>query len=237
MPLKEFTPTGVSEGKTVYKQHSSVATVRAFAQGQASASDDTNFAIARKQGGNYIFYRGLFIFDFSNLPANDLRGIKIVRAGLVLSDISVAAADSGGDKMVVSHIHNPNSFGSWGKQDYDNSRYSKHTSAQTLTNGADNFLFELDNVALLKQLQNAINNRSRIHLATRNNIDYAGGTPTNLNRILFDDVDDDAPLKLRIFYRTMPARRYTSGGGRRSSKSGFGGDTISAGTSGGFGAF
>ena len=236
MPVREFTPTGVSEGKTTFKKNSNVATARGFAQGSTPA-DDINFAIARKQSTNYFFYRGLFIFDFSNIPVNDLKGIKVVRAGLVLSDITVSAADSGGNKMVVSHIHNPNSYGSWGSQDYSNARYSKHTSAQTLTNGADNFLFELDNPALLKQLQDTINNRTRLHLVTRNNIDYAGGTPTGMNRIQFDDVDDDAPLKLRIFYRIPASKRYTSGGGRRASKSGFGGDTISAGTSGGFGEF
>jgi hypothetical protein len=236
MPVREFTPTGISEGKTTFKKHGSAATARGFTQGSTPA-DDTNFAIARKQSSNYFFYRGLFIFDFSNIPASDLRGIKIIRAGLVLSDVAVSAADSGGDKMVVSHIDNPNSYGSWGSQDYSNARYSKHTSAQTLTNGADDFLFELDHPALLKQLQSTINNRMRLHLATRNYIDYAGGTPTGMNRVVFDDVDGDAPLKLRIFYRMAVAKRYASGGGRRASKSGFGGDTISAGTSGGFGEF
>jgi len=236
MPVREFTPTGVSEGKTTTKNNNNVATARGHTQG-STPTDNTNFAIARKQGSKYHFFRGLFIFDFSNIPASDLKGIKVIRAGLVLSDLSVSAADSGGDKMVVSHIHNPNSYGSWGSYDYNNTRYSKHTSAQTLTNGDDNFLFELDNRALLKQLQDTINNRTRLHLVTRNNIDYAGGTPTGTNSIVFDDVDDNAPLKLRIFYRTIPARRYTSGGGRRASRSGFGGDTISAGTSGGFGVF
>ena len=150
MPIAAFTPGGSSEGKTSTKNSSNINTARNGAQG-GSITDNTNFAIAMKSGSKYHFYRGIFIFDFSTggnvgIP-NVIRNqrIRVFRADLLLSDTVVATADSGGDKLVVSHIHNPNTFGTWHSKDYSNARYSKHTSGQTIANGADDVVFRLDN--------------------------------------------------------------------------------------------
>ena len=155
MPVIEFVPAGISEGKRTNASSNNIATARAKTTG-GSVSDDTLWAAARKQGSNYVFWRGQLIFDFSQGPQilrRMGRKIKIVRAALILSDGIVNSADTGGNKLVISHIHNPNSYGTWHSKDFDRARMSKHTSAKVITNGEDNKLFSLDNRGLLRELE------------------------------------------------------------------------------------
>ena len=233
MPIAAFTPGGTSEGKTSTKNSSNINTARDATAG-GSIADNTSFAIARKAGSKYHFFRGIFIFDFSTggnvgIP-NVIRNqrIRVFRADLLLSDTSVSAADSGGDKLVVSHIHDPNTFGTWHANDYSDARYSKHTSAQTIANGADDAVFRLDNRLLLREIENAINRRIKIHLATRNYLDSSGGTPTGMNKIMFDDVDDDDPLIMKIYFKSYDASKFAGNRG------GFSGGNIKTFSGGGF---
>ena len=117
---------------------------------------------------------------------------------------------------------------------------SKHTSAKVITNGEDNKLFSLDNRGLLRELESCINRRKRIHLATRNFLDYAGGagdTISGVNSIRWDDVDDNVPMRLKIFYKVNSSTKNFRGGGNRASKSGFQESDISSGCTAGFGDF
>jgi len=239
MPVKEFTPAGITEGKYTQVNTNNIDNTRGAAAGGA-ATDGTYFAMAKKQGGKWRFSRGQFIFDFSTGLPSGIKDVKIYRADLILSDTIMAASATGGDKMVVSHIFNPNTFGTWHSNDYSNARFSSHTSGQAVTNGTDNFVFRLDNPTLVREIQNALNGRTRIHLATRNYLDSSGasgGAVTGTNSIQFDDVDDNDPLKLRIYYRAISARRYFRGAGARMSKSGFAGTSFSCGSTSGFGDF
>ena len=91
---------------------------------------------------------------------------------------------------------------------------------------------------LLNRLQRAINQKTFLHLVLRNELDYQDTTATGNNRAWFDRPNaDDNPMRLRIFYRVESGRRHIYGGRRAMSRSGFGSDSIAAGTSGGFGSF
>ena len=164
--------------------------------------------------------------------------IKIHRAELVLSDCLVSAADDVGGQMVISQIVDPNTFGSWHANDYSVARHGNHCTAQTITHNADNLIYKLDNRQLLNNLERVINLQNhpaaRIHLVARNNEDFSGATQGGNNIIRFDDVDDNAPLKIRVYFGVRASRKHMRGGGGRSSKAGFQGINIAAGTSGGF---
>ena len=87
---------------------------------------------------------------------------------------------------------------------------------------------------LPQELQNAINNKTYLHLVVRNELDYEDTTATGNNRTWFDNLDDDNPAQLRIFYRAINNRRNVGSGISRITKSGFGGASMYAGTNSGF---
>ncbi len=197
-----------------------------------------------KPGSNYQIIRGAILYDFRSIaiPA----GVRIIKAQLLLSDTFAGAAQTNGDKIQVGWIFNPASFGSVSTTDFNKSRFSSvhNTSAQTVTNSADNVIIEIDNRFLLQKIQDQINAQSFLHLIVRNRLDVLDTTPTGLNRISFDmpsgigsstPSDYNEPLKLRLFYRIIGNRVNMGGRGAGGvASAGFGGTNLFAGTNSGF---
>ena len=234
MPIKTITAPGDSKGANLLKSNSNYNTAH-DATAAASVNTDHKFTLHAKAGSNYLIRRGILLYDFRGnvLPAN----IKVLRAQLIVNDVIENGAQTGGDKMRIGWISNPNTFGDIHSNDYNYLRYSSgsYSSAQQVNNGADGEVIRLDNRFLLNKLQNAINNKTYLHLVVRNELDYQDTTATGNNRTWFDNLDDDNPAQLRIFYQVIPNRRFVgTGGGRRASKSGFSAGHVSAGTSAGF---
>ena len=232
MPVKQFTPGGSSESKSGLKMHGTIATAR-NATAAASIADNTFLGgQAVKAGANFGYRRGLFLFDFRTAVPIELRKIKVIKAQLILNDTSVAVPDTNGNKMMLAHMHNPNAFGAQHVNDYNKARYSKYCSAQIIANGSDGVVYQIDHGALLREIQNAINSQTWLHMATRNLLDYSEATPTGNNYIKFDDVDDNDPIKLKIFYRFLSGK-YTRGP-RAASKAGFMGSHMRCSSKSGF---
>ena len=132
-----------------------------------AASNGNRHTQARKSGANYIIGRGVLAYDFrtANLP----RGIRVVRANLIIGGTTVSAADTNGDKLRIGVITNPTNPGevTIAATDYDLARYdsNSYTSAQAVANGSTSRseVIQLDNPRLLKHLDNAINNRQVLY--------------------------------------------------------------------------
>tara|TARA_R100000008_G_scaffold51357_1_gene30895 strand:+ start:41 stop:748 length:708 start_codon:yes stop_codon:yes gene_type:complete len=234
MPIKTITAPGDSKGVNLLKTNTNYNTAH-DATAAASVNTDHKFTLHAKAGSNYLIRRGILLYDFrgSVLPAN----IKVLRAQLIVNDVSELAPQTGGDKVRVAWLFNPNTFGDTHANDYNKARYqaSTYTSAQQINNGSSGEVIRLDNRRLLNQLQKAINTKTYLHLVIRNELDYQDTTATGNNRAWFDNLDDDNPAQLRIFYQAIPNRRFVgTGGGRRASRSGFSAGHVSAGTSAGF---
>ena len=196
-----------------------------------------------KPGSNYQIIRGAVLYDFRSISIPV--GVRVIKAQLLLSDTFAGAAQTNGDKIQVGWIFNPASFGSVSTTDFNKSRFSPvhNTSAQTVTNSADNVVIEIDNRLLLQKIQDQINAKTYLHLIIRNNLDVLDTEPTGLNRISFDmpsgigsstASDFNDPLKLRLFYRIINNRRNPGAGPGGTSPSGFGGDSTFGGTTSGF---
>ena len=236
MPIKTLTAPGDTAGKNILKNGTNYNTVHDASAGTNAGNADNKFTLHAKAGSNYFVRRGILIYDFRGTPIQS--GIRVLRAQLVVNDVSELAPQTGGDKVRVAWVFNPNTFGDFHANDFAFARYDSttYTSAQQLDNGADGEIIRLDNRRLLNQLQKAINNKTYLHLVLRNELDYQDTTPTGNNRAWFDRPNaDDNPMQLKIFYQVINSRKFVgAGGGRRSSKSGFQGGNISSGTSTGF---
>ena len=203
---------------------------------------------ARKSGANYIIARGVLAYDFrtANLP----RGIRIVRASLIVGGTTVSAADTNGDKIRIGAITNPTNPGevTIAATDYDLARYdsNSYTSAQAVANGvnARAEVVQLDNVRLLKHLDNAINKREVLYLGLRDELDFlddASGV-TGVNRVWFNppglqggSFHTSTRAQLRVFYRIINNQRNSAGRGAGGvASAGFGGTNLFCGTNSGF---
>tara|TARA_R110000824_G_scaffold257656_2_gene446597 strand:+ start:320 stop:1042 length:723 start_codon:yes stop_codon:yes gene_type:complete len=239
MPVKRITAPNDTAGKNLLKNGNNYNTVHDATAATNAGNADTKFTLHAKSGSNFFIRRGILLYDFRESPATrgDLpRQIKIFRAQLIVNDVSELAPQSGGDKVRVAWVFNPNTFGDFHANDYNKARYdtATYTSAQQLNNGADGEFINLDNKKLLFQLEKAINNKTYLHLVIRNELDYQDTAATGNNRAWFDRPNaDNNPLQLRIFYGIRSSRKHNRGG-RRVSKSGFQGTNISSGTSSGF---
>ena len=205
MPIKTITAPGDSKGANLLKSNTNYNTAH-DATAAASAGTDHKFTLNAKAGSNYLIRRGILLYDFST--AQIPRGAKIIRAQLIVNDVTENASQTGGDKVRVAWVFNPNTFGDIHVNDYNKARYSaaSYTNAQQLDNGADGEIIRLDNKILLNRLQHAINNKTYLHLVVRNELDYQDTTATGNNRAWFDNLDDDNPAQLRIFYRTFSSQ-------------------------------
>jgi len=203
---------------------------------------------ARKSGSNYLITRGALVYDYrtADLP----RGVRVVRAHLLIGGTNSSAADTGGDKLRIGVISNPTNAGvvTIAATDYDLARYdsNSYTSAQTVTDGINvrAGILELDNRVLLMHLERAINERDVLYLGIRNETDFqddASGV-TGTNRAWFAPPHAQGGsfhvstfVQLHIFYRVINNQRNIGGGGiGRASQTGFSGTSIFAGTSCGF---
>ena len=231
MPLKTITAPGSTKGVNILKSNSNYNTAHDATAGTNSGNADTKFTIHGKAGSNYLIRRGILLYDFR--PTIFPGRISIVKVQLVLNDVTENAVQSGGDKIRIAWMDDPNTFGATHANDYDRTRYdaTTYTSAQQLANGEDGKIIRLDNRKLLDQIQKAFNEKTWLHLVIRNELDYQDTAGTGNNRTFFDRPNaDNNPLQMRIFYRTFSS--YSSMG-----KSGFGGTDISPPNGVGFGSF
>tara|TARA_R110000824_G_scaffold112449_9_gene261619 strand:- start:669 stop:1382 length:714 start_codon:yes stop_codon:yes gene_type:complete len=234
MPKTTLTAPGDTVGVNIMKNGTNYTTVRDASAGTNAGNADNKFTLNAKSGSNFFIRRGILLYDFRGVPIT--RGVRVIKAQLILNDISELAPQTDGDKIRVGWLNDPNTFGTTHANDYSKARYSsQYTSAQQLNNAADGEIVEIDNGFLLHKIQDAINNKSWLHLVVRNQLDYANTTATGNNRVWFDRPNvDDNPLQLRIFYRVIDGRRNQGGGPGGGSASGFGSDSMFGGTSSGF---
>ena len=236
MPNKTITAPGSTVAVNILKNGTNYADVRNATAGTNAGNADTKFTLNAKSGSNYFIRRGMLLYDFSTVDIP--RGVKVLRAHLVLNDVSESAAQGTGDMIRVSWIDSPNTFGGIHANDYNRNRTSTDTatSAQSVNNGADGEIIQLDRPNLLIQLAHALNNRTWLHLCIRNQLDWSGTTPTGMNKVWFDRPNaDDNPLQLVVYYAIDDLKtNIGSGANGRASNSGFGGANIFAGTSSGF---
>ncbi len=229
MPIKTITAPGDSKGVNLLKSNSNYNTAH-DATAAASVNTDNKFTLHAKAGSNYFIRRGVLLYDFRStiFPGK----IRILRAQLIVNNVSELAPQTGGDKVRVAWLFNPNTFGDTHANDYNKARYqaTTYTSAQQVNNGEDGEIINLDNRKLLNQIQKALNQKTYVHLVVRNELDYQDTTATGNNRAWFDNLDDGSPAQLRIFYRTFSS--YS-----RIGKSGFSGTDINPPNGVGFGSF
>ena len=222
---------GDTKGVNLLKTNSNYDTAHDATAGTNAGNADTKFTIHGKSGSNYLIRRGILLYDFrafDDVPAK----IRVVKAHLVANDVTENAAQTGGDKIRVAWLSNPNTFGATHANDYNKTRYAtnSYTSAQQLNNGADGEMIKLDNRNLLRQLEKAINNRTYLHLVVRNELDYQDTTSTGNNRTFFDRPNaDNNPLKLIITYKSFSRKMH--------GMLGFGGSHIVSAKGSGFGSF
>tara|TARA_Y100000034_G_C6727953_1_gene322357 strand:+ start:330 stop:623 length:294 start_codon:yes stop_codon:yes gene_type:complete len=95
---------------------------------------------------------------------------------------------------------------------------------------------DLDDRRILRELQRALNAGRYFYLAMLNKLDYDNSNYSSTNKFNCEDFASGSPKpELIIHTRTLGHRKFTgTRGGRRSSRSGFGAESLSAGTSGGF---
>ena len=235
MPVKTLTAPGDTAGKNILKHGSDYDTVHDASAGTNAGNADNKFTLNAKSGANYFIRRGVLIYDFRGVPITT--GIRVIGARLIVNDVSELAAQTGGDKVRVAWLSNPNTFGDFHANDYAFSRYdgTTYTTAQQLDNSADGEVIILDNRNLLNQLQKAINQKTFLHLVIRNELDYQDTTATGNNRVWFDRPNaDDNPMQLKIFYRIINSTKNPGSGPGAASPSGFGGDSMFGGTTSGF---
>ena len=235
MPKKTITAPGSTVGVSILKTGTNYTTVRDAAAGAIKA--ENKITLNAKSGSNFFIRRGVLLYDFAGVPIP--QGIRVVKAQIILNDVVEAAAQTGGDKIRVGWISDPNTFGAVHANDYDRTRHSTsiRTSAQQVDNGADGEIIELDNGALLKKLQDAINNKTWLHLYIRNQLDIANTTPNSSTaaKVWFDRPNaDNNPLQLKIWYRIINSQRNPGSGPGGACSSGFGGDSVFGGTTSGF---
>ena len=207
---------------------------------------------ARLGGGNYIIGRGVLAYDFRT--ANTPRGVKVVRAQLVVGGTAVSAANTNGDKIRIGVITNPTNPGevTIAATDYDLARYdsNSYTSAQAVANGQNQRgpVVQLNNTKLLNYLSKAINRKEVLHLSLRNELEFLDDPSgvTGLNRVWFAPPSDQAEglpgsfankalAQLRIFYRIVNNIKNPGGRGAGGvASSGFGGVSMFSGTNSGF---
>ena len=214
MPIKTLTAPGDTAGVNLLKSNSNYNTAHDATAGTNAGNADNKFTLHAKSGSNYFLRRGILIYDFRSTLFSDK--ISVVKAQLILNDVSELAPQTGGDKIRIAWISSPNTFGSFHANDFHKNRYdaATYTSAQQVDNAADGEIINLDNRRLLNQLQKAINTKTYLHLVARNELDYQDTTPTGNNRVWFDRPNaDDAPLQLKIFYRTLSSRAHSGRGG------------------------
>tara|TARA_Y100001963_G_C6636934_1_gene379017 strand:+ start:98 stop:814 length:717 start_codon:yes stop_codon:yes gene_type:complete len=237
MPNKTLTAPGDTVAKNILKSGNNYNTVHDATAGTNAGNADNKFTLNAKSGSNYFIRRGIIVYDFRQSPLP--QGVKVIRAQLILNDVIESAAQTGGDKIRVAWLSNPNTFGGMHKNDYSKARYAdnSYTSAQQLNNGADGAIINLDNRLLLNRLQIAINQKTLLHLVVRNELDYQDTQATGMNRVFFDrPTGDDNPMQIRIFYRINNIRRNPGGRGAGGvASSGFGGVDMFCGTNSGFG--
>jgi len=235
MPIKTLTAPGDTAGVNLLKSNSNYNTAHDATAGTNAGNTDNKFTLHAKAGSNYFVRRGILIYDFRGSPLPP--GVKVIRAQLIVNDVSELAPQTGGDKVRVAWVFNPNTFGSFHANDYNKARYAaaSYTSAQQLDNGADGEIINLNNRMLLNRLQRAINQKTFLHLVIRNELDYQDTTPTGNNRAWFDRPNaDDNPMQLRIFYRVKNRRKHHASGPGGVATSGFSGTSIFGGTNSGF---
>ena len=212
-----------------------------------AANQGNRHTQARKSGANYIIGRGVLAYDFrtANLP----RGIRVVRANLIIGGTSVSAADTNGDKIRIGAITNPTNPGevTIAATDYDLARYdsNSYTSAQAVATGQSQRgpVVQLDNPRLLKYLGNAINKREVLYLGLRDELDFLDDASdvTGVNRVWFNPPStqggsfaNKSLAQLYVFYRIVNSRKNPGGGPGGTCPSGFGGDSAFGGTTSGF---
>ena len=213
-----------------------------------AANQGNRHTQARKGGSNYIIGRGVLAYDFRT--ANAPRGVKVVRAQLVVGGTAVNAANTNGDKIRIGVITNPTNAGevTIAATDYDLARYdsNSYTSAQAIANGQNQRgpVVQLNNTKLLNYLSNAINRKGVLHLSIRNELDFLDDPSdvTGVNRVWFSPPSaqggsfaNKALAELRIFYRIVNNKRNPGGRGAGGvASSGFGGASMFSGTNSGF---
>ena len=213
-----------------------------------AATSGNRITQARLGGGNYIIARGVLAYDFRT--ANTPKGVKVVRAQLVVGGTQVSAANTNGNKIRIGVITNPTNPGevTIAATDYDLARYdsNSYTSAQAVANGQNQRgpVVQLNNTKLLNYLSNAINRKEVLHLSIRNELDFLDDPSdvTGVNRVWFSPPSAQGGsfankelAELRIFYRIVNNKRNPGGRGAGGvASSGFGGTSIFAGTNSGF---
>ena len=222
---------GDTKGVNILKSNSNYNTAHDATAGTNTGNADNKFTIHGKAGSNYLIRRGILLYDFRTFDDVPPK-IKIVKAHLVANDITESAAQTGGDKVRVAWLSDPNTFGDTHANDYSKTRYAtnSYTSAQQLNNGADGEIINLNNRNLLRQLEKAINNRTYLHLVVRNELDFQDTASTGNNRTFFDRPNaDNNPLKLIITYKSFSRKMGGTGG--------FAGTHIASAKGTGFGSF
>ena len=214
-----------------------------------AATSGNRITQARLGGGNYIIARGVLAYDFRT--ANTPKGVKVVRAQLVVGGTQVSAANTNGNKIRIGVITNPTNPGevTIAATDYDLARYdsNSYTSAQAVANGQNQRgpVVQLNNTKLLNYLSNAINRKEVLHLSIRNELDFLDDPSdvTGVNRVWFSPPSAQGGsfankelAELRIFYRIVNNKRNPGGRGAGGvASAGFGGTNLFCGTNSGFG--
>jgi hypothetical protein len=237
MPVLTFEPTGDWQG--VYKTNSNRTTARDAATGTLVSTGNERLGYTRKQGANYTITRGILKFDFrrqsmSNAQIRRLKHIQVVGAQLKTTFSGVSAGDTGGDIIRLQHLFAPGNYGSIATSDYHKTRYQFATSETTVSNAL--ITIDLDGRRILRELQRALNAGKYFYLAMVNKLDYDDSDYTGNNKFNCEDFASGSPKpELIIRTRTLGHRKFAgTRGGRRASRSGFGSESLSAGTSGGF---
>ena len=237
MPVLTFEPTGDWQG--VYKTNSNRTTTRDAATGTLLDAGNERLGYTRKQGANYTITRGILKFDFrrqsmSGAQIRRLKHIQIVSAQLKTTFSSVSAGDTGGNIIRLQHLFAPGNYGSIATSDYAKDRYQFATSETTVSNAL--ITIDLDDRRILRELQRALNAGKYFYLAMVGKLDYDNTDYSGNNKYNCEDFASGSPKpELIISTRTLGHRKFTgTQGGRRASSAGFGGESMMAGTAGGF---
>jgi len=209
--------------------------------GRPGQPDITSFSISR----------GFVSYDFSRVDIIDGKtgavrskgfdgvptNIKILKANLLLSNgvRLEGPGDAGGDKIVVGIYRDSRGrptearirTAEYGESEQDISSFTRPIQLPDRSRT----VVPLENRKLLNALENAINEKSFVHLCIRNHLDFIDFEPTSVNSIFFEAPDvARRSFVLEIIFQTNSAR-FEQG------KGAFGGSNIRNASGKGFGSF